>query len=189
MTVLFIAEPTGFVRLELRRFCSPRTNAWNVCQDLGYHNATALIATIPATRCVRDDNGLLLDPACPEIDDPRWPEKCAGCDYLFKPDDPYQQNDREEYRAPDGTLFTVHDIVHGKAPVGAMVRAPWMDRPEQEGWLVAIPGGSWITTQPSMSGQGWVVTGNPPRITVSPSIHHHPPDGWHGWIREGRIEL
>jgi hypothetical protein len=32
---------------------------------------------------------------------------------------------------------------------------------------------------------GWTVTGEPPNITVSPSIDH--PGGYHGWIRDGVI--
>ena len=37
----------------------------------------------------------------------------------------------------------------------------------------------------SHDGSGWVVTGVPPNITLSPSINVI--DIWHGWIRNGEI--
>lgn len=38
-------------------------------------------------------------------------------------------------------------------------------------------------------GHGWIVTGEPPNITVSPSLDINPDfvDGWHGWLREGTL--
>ena len=36
-------------------------------------------------------------------------------------------------------------------------------------------------------GAGWVVTGEPPTITISPSINYQLGKGWHGWIRDGVI--
>lgn len=44
-----------------------------------------------------------------------------------------------------------------------------------------------ITTQQASGGGYWEVSGTPPLITVSPSIWHNAPCGWHGFIRNGEL--
>ena len=53
--------------------------------------------------------------------------------------------------------------------------------------MVLPDGGSWITTQQASGGGYWTVTGTPPLITVTPSIWHNSPHGWHGFIRAGEL--
>lgn len=76
---------------------------------------------------------------------------------------------------------------------GAMWRDPTLDRDGREAWCIVLPNhaGLWWTTYladgtepPRM----WEVTGEPPNITVSPSINAGDgpgPRNWHGWIRDG----
>jgi hypothetical protein len=92
---------------------------------------------------------------------------------------------------------------------GAMWRAPEHDRspgdplcPEgREAWYVVLPNraGLWWTTLESWekatdtepahpSGKLWTVEGEPPNITVTPSIdagENDKPHGWHGHINNG----
>ncbi len=44
---------------------------------------------------------------------------------------------------------------------------------------------TWHTKQATADGRPWSVTGEPPNITVSPSINVV--GIWHGWIRDGVI--
>lgn len=76
---------------------------------------------------------------------------------------------------------------------GAMWRWPDLDRDGRDAWVIVLPNhaGIWWTTYyadgtdpPRM----WDVTGEPPNITVSPSINagDGPGDGkWHGHIVNG----
>lgn len=55
-------------------------------------------------------------------------------------------------------------------------------------WVVRLPGGAytWHTNMASSDGGWWTVTGEPPAITVYPSINVGP-DIWHGWITNGEL--
>lgn len=70
---------------------------------------------------------------------------------------------------------------------GDMWRWPRQDKDGQEAWVIMLPGGrAWWTTYEAADG-GWDVTGEPPAITVTPSIWVNRPEGWHGWIRDGQL--
>jgi Family of unknown function (DUF6527) len=72
--------------------------------------------------------------------------------------------------------------------VGDMWRWERADRDGREAWAVMLPGRRiWWTTDHAAGGGGWEATGEPPAITVTPSIWVSPPDGWHGWIRDGQL--
>ena len=90
---------------------------------------------------------------------------------------------RPIYRMPDGREFFVMDL-----PLGAMfvkdngslvIRVPrtpdWSEKtffcPDEE----------------KDSGVGWTRTGEPPDVTVQPSVFVSPPHGGHGFIRNGEI--
>jgi hypothetical protein len=50
--------------------------------------------------------------------------------------------------------------------------------------IVKLPGGEeWCIDMPCRGGPGWTITGEPPRVTISPSINV--PGRYHGWIRDG----
>ena len=66
--------------------------------------------------------------------------------------------------------------------------------------FVVLPNGDWFcvdsrTRDGEETGQGWTVIGEPPRITVSPSIHVLEDDEqgnertrWHGYLKDGVLE-
>lgn len=50
--------------------------------------------------------------------------------------------------------------------------------------FVVLPSGDWFCPdQKTSSGSDWTVTGEPPQITVSPSINAI--GSFHGWLRDG----
>lgn len=61
--------------------------------------------------------------------------------------------------------------------------------PDRPGWSIVLPNGTvWHTRQPASDGVCWDVTGEPPALTVHPSIFDHSPGReWHGWIRDGHL--
>jgi hypothetical protein len=181
---LQIAEPTGRCRRDLRRFTFtvkvPRclANPWG-------HDAMVTIGEVPeAEQAVHGDNW--------PHDDLAWPKTCTACGYEFADDDEWQRNDNRLYRLPDGTEFA-HWGSMKNVPAGTMIRIPHYDEfsqhPERiESWLVILPdGGEWVTSQRASGGGFWTVSGTPPLITVSPSIWHDQPNGWHGFIRNGEL--
>ena len=67
-----------------------------------------------------------------------------------------------------------------------MWRAPARDDPDREAWCIHLPAraGFWYTTERAAgTNNRWEVTGEPPHITVSPSIDASPE--WHGNITNG----
>jgi hypothetical protein len=74
---------------------------------------------------------------------------------------------------------------------GSMWREPELDEDGRECWAVVLPNGRvWRTTDPASDPPHplWDVSGEPPAITVHPSINDTSPgDGWHGWIRNGEL--
>src|ERR1700752_2655467 len=73
---------------------------------------------------------------------------------------------------------------------GAMYRWPEQDIDGRECWVIVLPNraGAWWTTYKADQGGLWDVTGNPPKITVNPSINpgdNPGPGNWHGWIKDG----
>lgn len=55
-------------------------------------------------------------------------------------------------------------------------------------WVVRLPGGGYLfhTNETSRDGGYWAVSGDPPNITVTPSINVGP-EIWHGWITDGAL--
>lgn len=178
---LRVAEPTGMQRRVLRRYTFGTSSP---CSGNRYgHNAAAVIGDVTEAEAepVRGDNW--------PHDDQRWPQACAACGYEFQPGDQWQRNDDPVYRMPGGQEFGFTRSFGMVAPAGAIARIPWFDEHAAvpgESWIVALPdGGDWITTQRASGGGHWTVTGTVPHITVTPSIWHTSPIGWHGWIRDG----
>ena len=106
------------------------------------------------------------------------------------------------YRVDTGEVVARHtyglfrgDAV-GQVPVGAMA---WLaHKPGNEHMLpvdqhgatqqhlaVVTPGGTWCIDCPATnSKQGWTRTGEPPKVTATPSIQCGP---YHGWLRDGML--
>lgn len=74
---------------------------------------------------------------------------------------------------------------------GTMWREPEQDTDGRECWAVVLPNGRvWRTTDPASDPPHalWDVSGEPPAITVRPSINDTSPrGGWHGWITNGEM--
>lgn len=73
---------------------------------------------------------------------------------------------------------------------GAMWRWPELDLEGRECWVIVLPNraGAWWTTYKADFGGLWNVTGEPPKLTVHPSINAGDgpgPGNWHGWIKDG----
>lgn len=187
---LFIAEPTGTCRLSLRRF-RHRTS-----EGEHFHDTTVIIdENAPVTPDNPDGTKPITDHRVPR-DDPRWPASCP-CGEPFGPGDQWQVNELDWYQGPGGQLFA-WGIGSWDGIPGAVMRTTWRDvdgRPPA--WHVCLPNQAWWNTNDrSAPAQGetafgpyWTVTGEPPNITVSPSIDDQSPSRpWHGWIRAGALE-
>jgi Family of unknown function (DUF6527) len=186
---LFIAEPTGTCRLSLRRF--RYRDDW---MSGGHtHDATVVIGEDePVTPPAPDSTKPVTDDRVPR-NNPRWPS-CCGCGEPFHDDDSWQVNELDWYEGA-GQRFC-WGIGSWDGPPGAMIRAPWRDDTPDNGcpaYVVFLPNGShWCTRDQSSGpdrklGPQWSVTGNPPLITVSPSIDDRSSPPWHGWIRDGEM--
>jgi hypothetical protein len=185
---LFIATADGTCRLSLRRFRFAETH-----EPPGAHRHDATIVIDEAAATTREPSG------CRELrgdrvphDDPRWPDRCA-CGEVFTAQDEWQCPEADWYEGTGGRFCW--GIGHWDGLPGAMIRAPWRDyegRPPA--WTVFLPNRShWNTNDRpaaagNMLGSYWDVTGDAPRITVSPSIDDRDPSRpWHGWIRDGYL--
>lgn len=126
-------------------------------------------------------------------DDGRWPETCQLCGYPFGPSDEWQLHQKDVWvpanpsRAPDG----LEETELRNAPPGAMWDAYWMPHSGGEDGrclVVKTPDEfDWVIDGPATNNQGepgWERQGDPPRITVRPSIGT--PD-YHGFLIDGEF--
>lgn len=161
----FWMEPMKAARLSLRRY---KGHKGTPCEasGVGYHNAqNVALDQFPTTE--DRGSGLLEHPDYPR-DHPQWPMACA-CGYVFEEGDHWQVNTRILYRAShDSKLYTLDDV-----PVGAMWDAWWFDHhkgPDGKCLVVKTPGGEWMIDSKAQDGKGWTRNGEPPNLTVTPSI-------------------
>lgn len=186
----FLLEPTGTVRVWLRRY--ERGSSGRCTGSSSYHTAMTLLGDFPAKfdeetetfaagrkyLASREDLG-------PAHDDPRWPTRCE-CGQAFADADPYQVFQRQLYvRADTGETHTAED-----APPGAMWDAWWMGAdfrgPDGRCWTLKLPGGSdWCIDGPASDGGKWTRSGAAPDLTATPSILT---PRYHGWLRGGWLE-
>ena len=196
----FLLAPTKLGVRSLRRYRSPSSprDTADSCEasGLGYHNASAVISRRVRLRVSKDGSYGDQGRKIPRTD-PRWPKKCP-CGYRFKAKDEWQHCMNMLYRRADnGGLVTLRD-----APPGAMWNADWMvssRKPDQpyvgpdgRSLCVRTPGGDWMTDGPSYPRGGgesqfpaWTRTGEPPNITVQPSISVGDPERYHGFLTAG----
>ncbi len=141
---------------------------------------------------------------------PAWPTKCEHCDYLFQPQDDWQEWAERLMRRSDTNDLTTRDA----APPGAMWDAWWYrDHQESTGTdgrslVVRLPNGhEWCmdfrcsncTLPQDNVHKCWVRHGDPPNLTVNKdgvtcqagagsiwSRQGHP-DEWHGFLTKGKL--
>ena len=125
------------------------------------------------------------------VDDPRWPVVCS-CGYAFASTDMKQECRTRLYRRSDTSELTTI----GDAPVGALYDSgTWRDVPGYQRYadgmslVCKTPGGEWMIDGPASNGPGWKRTGEPPAISVDPSIGMGGPQRMHGWLRNGWLEI
>jgi hypothetical protein len=175
----FLIEPTGQARRYLRRFVWSAVTAGH-CPN-HYHDAKAyldILAEGPAVISTMDPWAVVTKA------DPRWPARCAHCEYTFNDSDQYQLTTQREYvRRDTGERGIIADF-----PAGAMWWATWladedfrsgMDhhsyRRGQAHLIVKTPAGDWDVDGPSENGNGWARTGDAPLVAVRPSV----------WVNQG----
>jgi hypothetical protein len=179
----FMLRPTNTHRIFLRRYHTPPGVARDCTSPQegkpSYHTAMTFVR-------LHDDSHGPVDLVVTDAMklDPRWPTKCAQCDYVFPPDDHWQVFTDAVYINDLGMEFSLRD-----APPGAMWHASWYDSikssraPDGKNLVVVCPGGyQWWIDGPASNGPGWTRTGEPPLITCSPSIQT---PNYHGWLQNG----
>lgn len=207
----FMLEDTGKVRVWLRRFYFSEPPIAKCSGKRGTHDAMKLFIDSMDARC--SEHGIgdrkfhgSLDDLAPPHDDPRWPDTCEDCPFIFprtgevkvidhrrvRTDGEWQVFQRSLYRRDDtGEIMTFED-----APPGAMIDAWWMGEnkgPDGKNLYLKLPNGhEWWVDGPSRDingkqGAGWTRTGTPPNITARPSIwaRQGSPDDWHGFLTNG----
>jgi len=163
----------------LSRSGRPFGNAAFCSRPSGYHLASTLLDEIDLAL---DEGGEIADADSVEqwiraVDS--WPTIC-GCGYLFVESDEKTLRTERIFAAPGVGLTTI-----ANAPVGAM----WWDEPsvekERPHLWVKLPGGlDFDLDGRSSGGGGWKRRGNPPDVTVTPSIAV---PGYHGWVTGGYV--
>lgn len=169
----FWLEPTDRCRYALRRYVSGGT----CLGKYGYHNAQEPLGE---TATVWKDNdghkSYSVDLKVEDFaNDPRWPTKCAYCDYEFCDADSRQIFFDLLYHRPDtGEEMTLRD-----APPGAMWNAWWLPDAYQgfdgRALTVKCPDGhEWLidgrasncALPDDREHRCWLREGEPPKITV-----------------------
>ncbi len=160
---------------------------------LGYHNAVSKIGLmeVPKGRLLGVNGGPSVD-RVPD-DDPRWPTHCASCSHVFSAETLRLRLDQwtRLYRRAD----TGEALSLSEAEVGAMWFADWYSNvyrgADGRCLVVRTPGGDWIVDSAPSTGGRWIRDGEPPDVTVSPSILFDGAHGgplYHGFLRAGWLE-
>jgi hypothetical protein len=196
-------ERTDLFRQVLRRYTySNRVE----CQAQPGWGHDASVQLEPLVSIDTDLEGAIFESA---DNDPRWPTKCAACDYVFTDEEEAQSMAHRLYRKPCGTLVGTRDLDRS-SDAGAMWFVPWYDqifKPQLEHCLVVLtPGGEWVVDSQATNctiaddrGQEghhcWSIEGTLPKITVG---KRGPTCGagagsilcgtYHGFLRNGRLE-
>jgi hypothetical protein len=202
--VCFWLEPTDRVRRYLRRHAGrdarlPDGRQCTANKD-GEHEAWAQIEDTEAVWSEPD--GTVGTPKSVKTGDPaefigdrRWPTSCE-CGYRFREDDERQVITALIYRRTDsGEEMTLRE-----APPGALWDAWWLHGartgtaeyggPDGRVIMVKTPAGPWVVDGPPADRpeQKWTRTGEPPRITVRPSIRIGSPVRYCAFLTNGILQ-
>ncbi len=173
-----LLRATGQASLVLRR----STTTTCAHHPLGYHNAFAFIGTAPIT--ISPSGTWHAAGEMPPRDDPRWPEVCV-CGYRFQDDDSWQLARHRIYTTESGEQITLSEARPGMlwdADWYLDFDDPWAG-PDGRCLMCRLPDRTeWCIDGPSRTGGRWTREGEPPLLTVRPSIAS---SGYHGWLSDG----
>jgi hypothetical protein len=199
----FWLEPTGRVRLSLRRFTFAGRGRDCPARSYGHGASVELDVELPLRIHTDEDGFRYIEQVpkrqCPGRRDPRWPKLCAQCGEPFLPGDEWQVNQAEIYtRSDNGALIAFRG--HGdKAAAGALFHCWWLEgamggvreaKPGPDGIILTAicPNGcEWIVDGEATGGGHWTRTGDarqPETLTVTPSIIA---GDYHGFLQNGRF--
>jgi hypothetical protein len=200
----FWLEPTGNVRLSLRRFTfgGRGRNCPAAPNGMGHNASVQLDREIPLVVAVDADGWrsmeMVPEGERPPDDDPAWPTACEACGGPFLEGDEWQVNQAEVYTRSDGGEVAFRGY-QDPAMAGALWHAWWLEGPmggvrkaragEDGIILMAMtPGGyEWVVDGEATGGGGWTREGDPRRpetLTVTPSIVA---GDYHGFLQAGRF--
>jgi hypothetical protein len=192
----FLLVPTDQAVRTIRRYAEVGTGP--PCPN-GYHDASVAGRVVNVRRAA---DGTL--PACAprrKAGDPPWPKACA-CGYEFHVGDHRQVTEWLLWKRADqpDVRYTLRpwrltNRDEWTAPPGAMWDASWMPQgwrgPDGRCLTVRCPNGlDWHIDGVASSGGRWSREGEPPLITVNPSIAIGRPDDpefYHGWLHGGSL--
>lgn len=176
-TRCYLLTPTALAQKSLRRYRGitegePRCEA----SGIGFHNASVRLGTTKRLRH-GDDGRPLTGWQLKDLphSDPRWPTHCP-CGYAFTGDDHWQHMANLLWRCSDRLDDPADYVTLGEARPGAMWYADWQPAdwkgPDGRSLVVRCPNGlDWSIDAPSTrSGGRWTRTGEPPAVSVTPSI-------------------
>lgn len=185
----FLLQESEMVRRSVRRFTwSGKANC--PVGRVGYHNTSIVVGELLSPRTEECEKAVPND-LIPH-DHPCWPKTCKACGYEFKEPDQWQINDHRIWMNRDLGIQTVLS----EAPPGAMWLADWMNGFGSRFWkergggphlMVKTPAGDWDVDSVSSNGEGWERVGEPPLVTVHPSIGIGEPFRYHGFLLYGKL--
>ena len=188
-------ETAGKINRYLRRYCPDK------CPGVyGFHNAHTLLDTLASSNRLDDKNRISGD--LHPHSDLRWPTKCDGCDYVFKPSDTWQRCMEDIYRC----VATGEEQEQENMPYGAISNAWWMVEddtdwagPDGLSLAIVVPGGSrlgtpaiWHPDVPHRGGTPWQRVGdprNPLSLSIVPSILVTSTPKFHAYLTQGYLSV
>ncbi len=202
--VCFWLEPTNRVGRHLRRHIGhrerpPEERQCSVAEH-GHHQAWVRIEDADAVWGEPDETAggrksLKNHDVADFMGDKRWPMACP-CGYKFRDDDEWQVVTDLIYRRADtGEEMTLRD-----APPGALWDAWWLrgsriggteyGGPDGRVITLKTPAGAWVVDGPPIDqpAQKWTRTGEPPKITVRPSIRIGSPVRYYAFLTHGVLQ-
>lgn len=214
MTQCFWCEPTDRAAISLRRY-QKRDYSEPLVQScpgpMQIHDASVLVGDAPVTESAREGGGTTWSVPGHDLDayrdDPRWPTKCAHCEYVFTDDDERQVfRDRLYRRTDTGEEIGHRTMDHTPGAMWDATYYPWKG-PDGRSLMAVCPDGhAWnidgrasnCTLPDDTSHRCWLRTGDVPNVTVS----KEGPPGWttcaagagsigtpgyHGFLQKGRF--
>lgn len=171
----FLVKETNRYQYRLRRYCSI-TDGIEKCPKGSYHDASVVIGIVE-----RSDHPVIESVELDDLGDEPWPTHCDSCGMEFGFSHCQRWYD-QMFCAEDGREWPIREL-----PPGAIFHASWrddVDKPKDgKAWAVILPDRQtwYIDSEPNNGGR-WIRSGEPPLLTVSPSILT---PGYHGFLKNG----